>query len=111
MRYRFMFLAGLAVGFVIGARAGRERYEQLRKLARRAADSPAVQQAAGAAQAQAAELARTARDKAAQQVPRMTQKARSKVGEKLHDRVPGMGSGSGNGQGGSADRAPGARDA
>jgi hypothetical protein len=112
MRYRFMFFAGLAVGFVIGARAGRERYEQLRKLARRAADSPAVQQAAGAAQAQAAELARTARDKAAQQVPRMTAKARSKVGGKPHDRAPGTGSGNGNGQrgsAGSANRTPGAR--
>ena len=29
MRYRAMFLAGLAVGFVLGARAGRERYEQI----------------------------------------------------------------------------------
>jgi hypothetical protein len=49
MRYRIAFFAGLAAGFVIGARAGRERYEQLKKLARKAADSPAVQQAAGAA--------------------------------------------------------------
>ena len=53
MRYRFTFFAGLAVGFIVGARAGRERYEQMKKLARKAADSPAMQQAAGAAQAQA----------------------------------------------------------
>ena len=32
MRYRFTFFIGLAVGFVIGARAGRERYEQINKL-------------------------------------------------------------------------------
>ena len=62
MRYRFTFLTGLAAGFVIGARAGRERYEQLKKLASKAKDSPAVQQAAGAAQAQAASLARAAKD-------------------------------------------------
>ena len=68
MRYRFTFLAGLAVGFVVGARAGRERYEQLKKLASKAKDSPAMQQAAGAAQAQAANLARTAKDRAAQRV-------------------------------------------
>jgi len=86
MRYRFTFLAGLAVGFVIGARAGRERYEQLKKLAAKAKDSPAMQQAAGAAQAQAANLARAAKDQAAQRVPQLTEKAKSKVG----DRIPGM---------------------
>ena len=63
MRYRFTFFIGLAVGFVIGARAGRERYEQLKKLASKAKDSPAMQQAAGAAQAQAASLARAAKDR------------------------------------------------
>ncbi|HUY46973.1 MAG TPA: hypothetical protein VMV92_14765 [Streptosporangiaceae bacterium] len=90
MRYRFTFLAGLAVGFVVGARAGRERYEQIKKLARKAADSPAMQQAAGAAQAQAASLARSAKDKVAQRLPRITEKAKSKVGGTLHDRIPGM---------------------
>ena len=69
MRYRFTFFIGLAVGFVIGARAGRERYEQLKKLASKAKDSPAMQQAAGAAQAQAASLARAAKDRAAQPHP------------------------------------------
>ena len=63
MRYRFTFFAGLAVGFIVGARAGRERYEQMKKLARKAADSPAMQQAAGAAQAQAASMARSAKDR------------------------------------------------
>ena len=29
MRYRATFIAGFAVGFVVGARAGRERYEQM----------------------------------------------------------------------------------
>ncbi len=85
MRYRFAFISGLAVGFVLGARAGRERYEQLRRLARKAADSPAVQQAAGAVQAQAADLARTAKNKVAGQVPKMAGSARSKVGGALHD--------------------------
>jgi hypothetical protein len=59
MRYRFVFIVGLGVGFVLGARAGRERYEQLVKLTRKAKDSPAVQQAAGAVQAQAAGLVKT----------------------------------------------------
>jgi hypothetical protein len=75
MRYRFSFITGFAVGFVVGARAGRERYEQIKTLAGKAKDSPAVQQAAGAAQAQAASLARTAKDRAAQTVG---------------DKIPGM---------------------
>jgi len=107
MRYRFTFLAGFAVGFITGARAGRERYEQIKTAARKAADSPAIQQAAGAAQAQAAGLARSARDKAAQRVPRIAEKARNKVGSTL----PGTRSREANGHaqpGGTYSTAPGA---
>jgi hypothetical protein len=73
MRYRMTFVAGFATGFIVGARAGRERYEQIVRLARSAADNPAVQQAAGAIQAQASSVTGT---------------ARSKVSERLHDKVP-----------------------
>ena len=72
-RYRITFLGGLAAGFVLGARAGRERYEQLKQLGRRLADSPAAQQAAGAVQAQATGFAKA---------------AKQKVTDGLHDRVP-----------------------
>jgi hypothetical protein len=108
MRYRFMFFAGLAVGFIVGARAGRERYEQLKGLARKAADSPAVQQAAGAAQAQAAGLAKSAKDKAMERVPRLTEKAKSTVAP-LGERVPGFRGREANGhsQGGTYTSAPG----
>lgn len=86
MRYRYVFIAGLGTGFVLGARAGRERYDQLSKLARKVADSPAVQQAAAALQAQAADLAKTARGKVADRVPKLAGAARGKVGGALHDR-------------------------
>jgi hypothetical protein len=86
MRYRFVFFTGLAIGFVLGARAGRERYEQMRKAARKVADSPAVQQAAGALQAQAASYAKTAGGKVADRAGA----AKAKVGGAIHDRVPGM---------------------
>jgi len=65
MRYKISFIAGFAMGFVAGARAGRERYEQLKKLAATAADHPATQQAAAAVQAKAADAARMAKEKVA----------------------------------------------
>ncbi|MFD3522804.1 YtxH domain-containing protein [Streptomyces sp. NPDC058653] len=43
---RLMFIAGLAVGYVLGTRAGRERYEQLKKSANRISQNPAVRNAA-----------------------------------------------------------------
>ncbi len=86
MRFKFAFMTGLAIGFVLGARAGRERYEQIRKLARKAAESPATQQAVAAVQAQAVNTAKAAGGKLAAQAGT----ARAKVGGALHDRVPGM---------------------
>ncbi|HEY9366956.1 YtxH domain-containing protein [Streptomyces sp.] len=46
MRYKLTFVAGLALGYVIGTRAGRERYEQMKKSARELAQNPAVRNAA-----------------------------------------------------------------
>lgn len=45
MRYRLTFMVGVATGYVLGARAGRERYEQLRKSAQQIAQNPAVRNA------------------------------------------------------------------
>jgi hypothetical protein len=42
---KLSFLSGLAIGYVLGARAGRERYEQIRKSARDLSQTPAVQKA------------------------------------------------------------------
>jgi hypothetical protein len=41
------FLLGLAAGYVLGSRAGRERYDQLVGAYRRLVDHPMVQGAAG----------------------------------------------------------------
>lgn len=49
MRYRLTFMLGLATGYVLGTRAGRERYEQLRKAAQRVAENPAVRNTAESA--------------------------------------------------------------
>lgn len=45
------FLLGAAVGYVLGTRAGHERYEQLVRTYQRVADHPAVQGAAGVVRA------------------------------------------------------------
>jgi hypothetical protein len=45
-------LFGLAVGYVLGARAGRERYEDIVRVARRVAGSQTVQSTAGVLRSQ-----------------------------------------------------------
>lgn len=50
---KFSFLLGLAVGYVLGSRAGRQRYEQLLRAWRQVRDNPSVQEAAGLVQARA----------------------------------------------------------
>lgn len=56
MRGKLWFLGGAAVGFVLGARAGRERYDQLVAATRKLKDHPTVQEAAGVVQEQATRL-------------------------------------------------------
>jgi len=69
MRYRITFAAGLAIGYVLGTRAGRARYEQLARTARKVADSPAVQEVAGLVGAQVSNAGRTVYDKAVDKMP------------------------------------------
>ncbi|SDR04199.1 YtxH domain-containing protein [Thermostaphylospora chromogena] len=64
MRYRMMFILGLAIGYVLGSRAGRERYEQIKQMAQRVADNPSVQETAGLVRAKATKAAGMARSKA-----------------------------------------------
>ncbi|MEU3162989.1 YtxH domain-containing protein [Streptosporangium sp. NPDC006930] len=62
MRYRLMLGVGFAVGYILGSRAGRERYEQIKRLAQRVSDNPTVQETAGlmgAKVSQATDVART----------------------------------------------------
>ena len=74
MRGKLMFISGLAAGFVLGSRAGREKYEEIRANAKKVWEHPTVQEAAGVAQAQANKLYTEGKDKLDQ----------SKVGQKLH---------------------------
>ncbi|MEU9715755.1 YtxH domain-containing protein [Streptomyces sp. NPDC047976] len=73
MRYKVTFLAGVALGYVVGTAAGRERYEEMKKSARRLAQNPAVRNAAETA-------GHTGRQFAG--------KAFAAVGDKVGDAVP-----------------------
>ena len=64
MRYKAMFIAGFAVGFVAGARSGRGTYDKLVAYGRQVAEHPKVQEASNKAQAKATELGKTAAAKA-----------------------------------------------
>lgn len=53
MRYKLTFVAGFTAGYVLGAKAGHERYEMIMDGWHRFTDNPAVQETAGVLQAQA----------------------------------------------------------
>jgi hypothetical protein len=74
MRYRLTFITGFAAGYVLGARAGRERYEQLRKAAQGVAHNPAV---------------RNTVEAAGQQSRMFAAKAADSVTARFGDRLPG----------------------
>jgi histidinol-phosphate/aromatic aminotransferase/cobyric acid decarboxylase-like protein len=67
MKGKAALLAGLGIGYVLGTRDGRERYEQLKAQANKAWNNPRVQQTASKAQTKAQETvkqaASTAQDK------------------------------------------------
>ncbi|MFC3995547.1 hypothetical protein ACFOVU_06455 [Nocardiopsis sediminis] len=69
MRYRITFVAGLAVGYVLGAKAGKARYEQIVRTARRIADSPAVQETAGLVGAQVSTAGKAVYSKVSERIP------------------------------------------
>ena len=50
---KLSFLVGFGAGYVLGARAGRERYEQIRRAYHSAKEDPRLQSVAGMVQARA----------------------------------------------------------
>jgi hypothetical protein len=59
-------ILGMGVSYVLGAKAGRQRYEQIQRMWRRATESPAFQDAADKVKGAAAFGLERARDKAAE---------------------------------------------
>ncbi|MFJ8308014.1 MULTISPECIES: YtxH domain-containing protein [unclassified Streptomyces] len=80
MRYRLTFAVGLALGYVLGTRAGRERYEQLKKSARQMAQNPAVRNTAESA-------AQTSREVAGKAFQAVSDKVGERMPASVADRV------------------------
>jgi hypothetical protein len=91
MRYRVTFVAGFAVGFVVGARAGRERYEQMVRYGRQFAGNPTVQRVTQTVTVKTTEFTKTAMNKAPD------------IAKKAADRMPSRARGKGGADDVSAD--------
>ena len=77
MRTKVTFIAGFATGYILGSKAGRGRYDQIREAARAFASNPAVQGTANTISHQATDVLATAKDKAT-----------GKVGDKWQEKKP-----------------------
>jgi len=121
MRYKAVFIAGAAVGFVAGSRAGRGAYDKMVGYGQQLAAHPKVQQATSTAQAKATEMAKSAAAKApdyaknaaasaaktaqaqVSQVPKYVSSAKQAAAGKLPTKLGGTGGGTGSSTGTAAD--------
>ncbi|WP_432486152.1 YtxH domain-containing protein [Kineococcus esterisolvens] len=92
MMGKVLFLAAGAAGYVLGARAGRERYEQISSVASRAWGNPKVQQKVGDLEGKATDVAKQAGAAAQEKVGAAAGSVAGTVRSKV-----------GGGSGGSAD--------
>lgn len=74
MRGKLMFAAGVGLGYVLGTRAGRERFDQIAGKAKQFWESDTVQEAAGAVQAKAGRLYEGGKSMVSEQTNRMRAK-------------------------------------
>ncbi|WP_119729519.1 YtxH domain-containing protein [Thermomonospora amylolytica] len=83
MKIRIPFLVGAAVGYVLGTKAGRERYEQIVQQSRKLAENPKVQETAETLRAKSGTLAGTAKNRIAERTGGARQKAETTEREPL----------------------------
>jgi hypothetical protein len=78
MMKKLSLLVGFAGGYVLGAKAGTQRYEEIVSKAREVAGMPAVQQATASVQDTASTLASQAKDTVNDKVSTATDKVEAK---------------------------------
>src|SRR5690606_2812369 len=84
MKARMMFMAGAAIGYVLGTKAGRERYEQIKRLSQQVSENPNVQEAASRYRAKREDFA----GKAGQMRERMPQQVAGRRGSENEEESP-----------------------
>jgi hypothetical protein len=72
MGRKLIFITGVGIGYVLGTRAGREKFDQMVAQARKFWESPTVQEAAGVVQAQATKLYDDGKQAVSDQVHRLS---------------------------------------
>ncbi|MDT9592382.1 YtxH domain-containing protein [Nocardioides zeae] len=87
---KLTLLVGIGIGYVLGARAGRQRYEDLKAQAQRAWQNPAVQERATQVQEKANEVAHTVTETVGEKVSDAVDEVRERVqgGGDDHDDAP-----------------------
>ncbi|MDN5821471.1 MAG: hypothetical protein L0H74_07820 [Brachybacterium sp.] len=76
---RFIFVAGLAIGFVVGSRMGRGPYDSLERTAHRVAEDPEVQRRAATARETASRVAQDTASTVKEKGPEVASKAQDAV--------------------------------
>ena len=67
---KLSLLVGFGAGYVLGTRAGRERYEQIRRAWSQAKEDPRLQEVAGMAQAHADSVVNSVKARMGSEAPR-----------------------------------------
>lgn len=89
MRFRLGLFLGLAIGYVLGTKAGRQRYEQIRSLWGTVSQSEPAQQIGAEVRDVAAKAGSTIEEKASEGVSKVTEMVRGGNGvESSIGRVP-----------------------
>ena len=91
---KMSFLAGMGVGYVLGARAGRQRFEQIKTGAQGVWNNPKVQDTVSHAQEFAAQKAPEVQHKIAETASTAVHKVTDKVGHGEDAKDDGAGDGS-----------------
>ncbi len=91
MKGKLFFAAGAATGYVLGARAGRERYEQIRRIARGVRTNPKVQQATANLEHRADEMADQVKRAATHKANEVAQSVTGRIADTVSS-VTGRGS-------------------
>ena len=85
---KWIFAAGAGIGYVLGTRAGRQRYDQMVAKARDVLDKPEVKEATRTVQAEANRLYGEGRQLVRDKMRHMREKSEGANGRDLHEAYP-----------------------